>query len=67
MSSFRRTSERVIWHGWGEENVYTLLVGKPKDKDHLEDSRHRWEDDIKMDLTEIRCGVQWIHPVQYMN
>jgi hypothetical protein len=51
MSSFRRTSERVIWHGWGEENVYTLLVGKPKDKGHLEDSRHRWEDDIKMDLT----------------
>jgi len=52
---------------WGEENVYTLSVGKPKDKDHLEGSRHRWEDDIKMDRTEIRCGVEWIHLVQCTN
>jgi len=42
-----------------------LLVGKPKDEDHLEDSRHRWEDNIAMDLKEIICGVDWIHPVQY--
>lgn len=50
-----------------EENVYTLLVGKPKDKGHLEDSRHRGENNIEMDLKEIRCGVDWIHPVQYTN
>jgi hypothetical protein len=40
---------------------------KPKDEDHLEDNRYRWEDNIKMDLKEIRYGVDWIHPVQYTN
>jgi hypothetical protein len=40
-------------HGGGED-VYRVLVGKPKDKRPLGRSRHRWEDNIKMDFGEIR-------------
>jgi hypothetical protein len=58
MSSFRRR---------GGEKVYTFMVGEPKDEDHLEDPRHKWEDNIKMGFKEIRCGVDWIHPAQDTN
>ena len=28
--------------------------------------RHRWEDNIKMDLQEVGCGdMDWIHVAQY--
>jgi hypothetical protein len=30
-----------------------ILVGKPDGKRPLERTRHRWEDNIKMDLREI--------------
>ena len=41
--------------------VYRVLVGKPEEKRPLGRSRHRWEDNIKMDLQEVRCGVvDWI-------
>ena len=30
--------------------VYRILVGKPESKRPLERPRHRWEDNIKMDL-----------------
>jgi hypothetical protein len=33
---------------------YRILVGKPGGKRPLGRTRHRWEDDIKMDLREIR-------------
>jgi hypothetical protein len=33
------------------------LVGKPEGRRPLGRSRHRWEDNIKMDLQEVRCGV----------
>ena len=32
--------------------VYTVLVGKPEGKRPLGRPRRRWEDDIKMDLSE---------------
>jgi hypothetical protein len=35
------------------------LVGKPKGKRPLGRTRHRWEDEIRMDLGEIGWGV-WI-------
>jgi hypothetical protein len=36
--------------------VYKVLVGKPKER-----PRHRWEDEIRMDLREIEWrGVDWI-------
>jgi len=33
--------------------VYRVLVGKPEGKR----PRHRWEDNIKMDLQEVGCGT----------
>jgi len=37
--------------------VYRVLVGKPEGKRPFGRHRRRWEDDIKMDLQEVRCGV----------
>jgi len=41
--------------------VYRVLVGKPEGKRPLGRRRHRWEDNIKMDLQEVgRGGMDWI-------
>jgi hypothetical protein len=41
------------------------VVGKPKGKRPLGRPRRRWEDNIKMDLREIRWGVMdWIDLAQ---
>ena len=41
--------------------VYRVLVGKPEGKTPLERPRHRWEDNIKMDLQEVGCEcMDWI-------
>jgi hypothetical protein len=41
-----------------KRKVYRLLVGKPEGKIPLGRPRHKWIDNIKMDLLEIRlCGV----------
>jgi hypothetical protein len=37
-----------------KRNAYRILVGKPEGKRPLGRSRHRWVDNIKMDLGEIR-------------
>jgi hypothetical protein len=37
--------------------VYGLLVGKPEGKRPLGRLRHRWIDNIKMDLLDIRLSV----------
>jgi hypothetical protein len=34
-------------------NAYTILVGKPERKRPLGRPKHRWEDNIKMDLRGI--------------
>jgi hypothetical protein len=45
--------------------VYSILMGKPKGKRPLGRSRHRREDNIKMDLQEVGCGgMDWIGVVQ---
>jgi len=57
---------RMRWAGhvasMGEEReVYRVLVGKPEGKRPLGRPRHRWADNIKMDLQEVGCGyVDWI-------
>jgi hypothetical protein len=39
--------------------------GKPEGKRTLRRTRHRWEDNIKMDLQDVGCGgVEWIELVQ---
>ena len=42
----------VEWRG-----LYRVLVGKPGGKRPQGRPRHRWEDNIKMDLQEVGCGV----------
>jgi hypothetical protein len=37
--------------------VYRVLVGKPEGKRPLGRPRRRWEDGIRMDLSEIGLGV----------
>jgi len=45
--------------------VYRVLVGKPEGKRPLKRPRHRWEDNIKMDLQEVGCrGMDWIELAQ---
>jgi hypothetical protein len=40
--------------------MYRVLVGKPEGKIPLGRPRHRWEDNIKMDLQEVGCwGMDW--------
>jgi hypothetical protein len=51
-------SRRLQWVGhvahMGEgRGVYRVLVGRPKCKRPLGRCRHRWEDNIKLDLQEI--------------
>jgi hypothetical protein len=42
-----------------ERKVYKVLVGRPGGKTPLGRPRHRWEDGIRRDLTEIGWGA-WI-------
>jgi len=46
--------------------VYRVLVGKPEGNRPLGRPRRRWEDNIKMDLQEVRCGgTDWIKLAQH--
>ena len=59
-------SRRMRWAGhvarMGEERwAYRVLVGKPEGKRPLGRPRHRWVDNIRIDLQEVGCGyVDWI-------
>ena len=45
--------------------VCRVLVGKLEGKRPLERPRHRWEDNIRMDLQEVGCeGVDWVELAQ---
>jgi hypothetical protein len=48
-----------MWHVWA-------LVGKPERRRPLGRPRHRWEDNIKIDLREVGWGdIDWIDLAQY--
>jgi len=59
-------SRRIRWAGhvarMGEERgMYRVLVGEPEGKRPLGRPRHRWVDNIRMDLQELGCGyMEWI-------
>jgi len=61
---------RMRWAGnvarMGERRgVYRVLVRKPEGKRTLGRPRRRWEDNIKMDLQEVGCGIRdWIELAQ---
>jgi hypothetical protein len=63
-------SRRMRWKGhvarMGEERkAYKILVGKPEGKGPLGRLRHRWENEIRMDLRGIGWrSVQWVQLVQ---
>jgi hypothetical protein len=46
-------------------DAYNILVGRPEGRRPLGRPRHRWEDNIKMDVREIGFGdVDWIRVAQ---
>jgi hypothetical protein len=63
-------SRSMRWAGhvtrMGEKRgVCRVLVGKPGGKRPLGRPRRRWEDNIKMDLQEVRGGgMDWIELAQ---
>jgi hypothetical protein len=67
-------SRRMRWAGHvarmeeEERNVYNILVGTPERKRPLGRTRHRWVDNIKMDLREIGWDhMDWTDMVQDRN
>jgi hypothetical protein len=54
-----------MWHSSIGRSVYRVLVGRPESKRPLGRPRRRWEDNIKLDLREIRIyGANWIQLTQ---
>ena len=48
-------------YGAIQKCVYRVLVGKSEVKRPLGRPRHRWEDNIRMDLREVACDPgEWI-------
>jgi hypothetical protein len=70
-TSIVRVITRMRWAGHvarlGEEGgVYRVLAGKHEGKRPLGRPRRRWEDNIRMELQEVGCGVWtglgWLDP-----
>jgi hypothetical protein len=63
-------ARRMRWAGYvarmGEKrNAYRLLVGKPEGRRPLGRPRHRWLDNIRMDLVDVGwIDVDWIDLAQ---
>ena len=61
---------RIRWAGHVarmgvRRGVYKVLVGKHEGKKPLGRLRHRWEENIKMDIQEVGCGgMEWIELAQ---
>ena len=59
-------SRRMRWAGHvarvgKRRGVYRVLVGKSEGKRPIWRPRHRWKDNIKMDLQEVGCGcMDWV-------
>jgi len=54
-----------VAHMGERRSIYRVLVRKPEGKRPLGRPRHRWEDNIKMDLQVVGCGgMDWIELAQ---
>jgi hypothetical protein len=54
-----------VAHMGNRRGVYRVLVGKPEGKRPLRRTKHRWEDNIKIDLQKVGCGsMDWIELAQ---
>ena len=66
-------SRRMRWTGHvarmrESRCAYRVLVGKPERNRTLRRPRPRWENNIKIDLQEVRCeGMAWIDMAQDRN
>jgi len=61
IKSRRMTWARHVALTGERRDIYRVLVGKLEGKGPLGRSRHRWEDNIKLDLQEVGCGgMDWI-------
>jgi hypothetical protein len=47
-----------------KRGAYRILVGKPEGRRPLGRTWRRWEDNIKMDLQDLRGGMDWIELAQ---
>ena len=57
--------EHVALGGGESRCIYSVLVGKSEGKKPLGRTRHRWEDNIKMDREEVGCrSMDWLDMVQ---
>ena len=56
-----RWTEHVALMG-EEKGVYRVLVGKPEGKRPMGRPKRRWVDNIRMDLQEVGCGLDWAGP-----
>ena len=46
-------------------SAFKILTGKPTGKRPLGSPRHKWEDNIRMDLTEIGINMRnWVNSAQ---
>ena len=65
MKCRRMRWERHVARKSESKGVHIILVMKPEGKKPLGRRRHRWEDNIKMDLQEVGCeGMDWIELAQ---
>jgi hypothetical protein len=48
---------RYVAHMGERKGIYRVFVRKPEGKRSLERPRHRWEDNIKIDLQGVDVGV----------
>jgi hypothetical protein len=63
IKSRRMKYARYVARKGEDRKVYKVLVGKPEGKRPL--GRRRWENGIKMDLTDTGWeGVEWVHLAQ---
>jgi len=56
-----RTVERIYIYIY----IYMVLAEKPEGKKLLGRSRHRLENNIKVDLQEVGWGMDWIDLVRF--
>jgi len=53
-----------VAHMGENRGIYRVLVGKSEGKIPLGRTRHRWEDNINMDIEEVGCvvwtGSSWL-------
>jgi hypothetical protein len=66
--SRRRRQAVHVARVWDRRGVYKVLMGKPEGKRPHGRPWRRWEDNIKMDLQEVRWGdMDWTDLAQDRN